>query len=322
MKKRVCVLICTYNRQNCLEKTLNGLLNQTYKIDSILIVDNNSTDNTIKMLKERGISIDETKLNTLQLSIVDDFSYMIYLNSKNVGGAGGFKIAFQYAMKLDFDYFWVMDDDVLPQNDCLENLLLGMDNNYKITIPNRTCSNYKDVAILKLNWDKFFFPVEKKKTINNFNQAYYDVVDFPFEGPLFSSDIIKKVGLPDDSYFLLFDDSDYALRCQRYSKIRFVTNATLERQLTSNNNEIPLWKLYYLTRNSFLFDKRYGKNIIFKYLRPLFIFVRRYMNAVLKKNFFLARCYRYAYMDMLFNNLGKTVNPGYNFERRSKINEI
>ena len=40
MNKKVCVLLCTYNRKKCLEKVLNALSNQTHQISGIVVVDN------------------------------------------------------------------------------------------------------------------------------------------------------------------------------------------------------------------------------------------------------------------------------------------
>jgi glycosyltransferase involved in cell wall biosynthesis len=50
-KKLVSVLIVTYNAQNFIQKTLKSCLNQTYSNFEILILDNNSSDDTVKIIK-------------------------------------------------------------------------------------------------------------------------------------------------------------------------------------------------------------------------------------------------------------------------------
>ena len=46
------VILCTYNGAKFLEKTLNSILNQTYKKFEIIIVDDNSSDNTKSILHQ------------------------------------------------------------------------------------------------------------------------------------------------------------------------------------------------------------------------------------------------------------------------------
>ncbi len=48
----VSILICTYNAEKTIKRTLNSCLNQTYKKFEILIHDDQSTDNTIKIINE------------------------------------------------------------------------------------------------------------------------------------------------------------------------------------------------------------------------------------------------------------------------------
>lgn len=48
----VSVCICTYNAEKFIEETLKTVLNQTYKNMEILILDNNSSDHTLEILKK------------------------------------------------------------------------------------------------------------------------------------------------------------------------------------------------------------------------------------------------------------------------------
>ena len=48
--KKACVLLVTYNRREYLSKLLEALNEQTYEISGLVIVNNNSTDDTEKML--------------------------------------------------------------------------------------------------------------------------------------------------------------------------------------------------------------------------------------------------------------------------------
>lgn len=51
MKNLVSIIMCSYNAEKFIDKTLESILNQTYVIFEFLILDNNSEDNTVKIIK-------------------------------------------------------------------------------------------------------------------------------------------------------------------------------------------------------------------------------------------------------------------------------
>ena len=75
---------------------------------------------------------------------------------------------------------------------------------------------------------------EKRKNVirgGNLTQDYVEVVDMPFEGPLFTREIVEKTGVPDKNYIILYDDSDYARRALNYTKIRYIPSAMLHKAI-------------------------------------------------------------------------------------------
>ena len=57
MKRIVSVVVPTYNRENQLESCIRSLLNQTYNLIEIVVIDDCSTDGTIKMLENNFNSV-------------------------------------------------------------------------------------------------------------------------------------------------------------------------------------------------------------------------------------------------------------------------
>ena len=70
----VSVVIPTYNRINVISRAIDSVLKQTHPINQIIVVDNNSTDNTSEILKneyskieilvehKQGVSLQEIKV--------------------------------------------------------------------------------------------------------------------------------------------------------------------------------------------------------------------------------------------------------------------
>jgi glycosyltransferase involved in cell wall biosynthesis len=98
---RVTVVINTYNRAKSLERTLEGLRNQTYPKFEVIVVNGPSTDNTDVLLERTARDIKVAACPEANIGL-----------SRNIGVdiAAGKIIAF-------------VDDDAVPSNDWLEKLV-------------------------------------------------------------------------------------------------------------------------------------------------------------------------------------------------------
>lgn len=249
---KILISVVTYNRLEFLQKLINSLRNQTYKHRDILIVNNSSTDNTYQWLNAQN--------------------GLIVINQQNVGSSGGQFTAFQYAKDNGYEAIWAMDDDVLPENNCLELLLMNYSND-RIICPIR----YDNKGKIFYNETKVFnltnpFATMWKEIINHKDIANELVkVEGPtFEGPLIPIRIIKDIGLPDKQFFIFGDDSEYFLRAKSKSYLSYIyTKARLNRQLEAPKNEISFgWKEYYSFRNMIIIDVLYG-NMAVRIIRPI-----------------------------------------------------
>lgn len=314
MDKKVGVIIVTYNRLNCLKKLLQGLAEQTYPLEKILVFDNNSSDETIDYLQSQGFN---------DYNLQKDVAQKLYFaNDTNLGGAGGFSKAVELAQKLDIDNLWIMDDDVLPEPECLAKLLAKMEEkDVQIVLPSREDENYTDRVCLDIDLqtaNKFWTTLRKTFAPHPLTEAEYSVKDMTFEGPLMTLEVSKKAGLPDQDYFIFFDDTDYAQRLLEHSEILYVTDAKLKRQLATvgvkkdGPDQSYTWRNYYMLRNNILFDKRYGKNWRTRNLSPMILMA--HMLVLSKRNKHLRHNFPIimkAWYDGIRGKRGKTVDPNY-----------
>ena len=86
-----------------IDGSLKALVDQTYPLDEILVVDNGSTQWFLK-----GPFPDRVTL---------------IRNKENLGPSGAITTAFEYAMKWNYDWIWVLDADSVPHKDSLEKLI-------------------------------------------------------------------------------------------------------------------------------------------------------------------------------------------------------
>ena len=264
---KICAIVVTYNRLTLLKDCIKALLNQTYPINEIIVVNNDSTDGTKEWLDE----------NSAQLKVI---------HQDNLGGAGGFYTGVKYAYNQNYDWMWLMDDDVEPSQDCLENLLKYDREDVGILQPIRKFENknvifecrYLDLINARKELHQNFIDEKEIGT------TPIDIKTVPFEGPLVKREVIDKIGLPNKDFFIFYDDTDFSYRTSLISKtIKLIPNAVLLKKLLPKQDcESLSWRKKYEIRNSSYFDRIYGKNFKVKFLRPL-IRTTRYIRYCIKQ---------------------------------------
>ncbi|WP_368900159.1 glycosyltransferase [Mixta calida] len=253
MNKKVVAVIVTYNRKELLKKVIDAIANQSYPLEKVLIIDNNSSDGTYEYIAEQLNDVIEYK-NT----------------GGNLGGAGGFHFGFQEAEKYQYDYLWLMDDDLMPAQSCLELLL--QDNVTGIAQPVRYNLDESVAELSPLTYDMAspfkLNPkgIALKDYLSNNKPAGHliDIEAIPFEGPLIARAVVQKIGFPDPRFFIFCDDIEYAIKAKREGiKIQCNLKAKAYRLLVNNQaNDLLSWKGYFMLRNLFYLHKKYGLNVL------------------------------------------------------------
>jgi GT2 family glycosyltransferase len=312
--RRVCVVIVTYNRKEYLKKLLTDLREQSYPPAGILVYDNFSQDGTPGMLADMGC-ITEPKKEVLQQKSWQGIPFYYYRNGVNSGGSGGFAGAFRLVQKLPCDCVWAMDDDVSPDKDCLEVMMGYLDEEARMCVPNRGDERFTDYAIIGYDLkNPRLFHISECKTgridSKRLEKPYVEVRDMTFEGPLMTMELIRQIGIPDERYFILFDDTDYAYRAGQVTTIRYITGAHLHKQIIPKDTGKWSWKIYYSLRNSVYFDQTHGETSGVRRLRPFLRIADLWLRAVGKGRFNRARWIAQAYRDGRTGRMGRTYEPG------------
>ena len=311
MKKTICAVIVTYNRKEYLSKLLEALRFQTRRLDGVLIFDNHSSDGTDHYLLECGFT------ESIEEEILHQSSTNYYFRSAtNTGGSGGFHGAISIAKDMGFDALWCMDDDVFPECTCVEQLEKHLSAETRVVIPSRSDSRFQDHAIIAVNMSNpLLYTNSKRKTVIDDSEIQgetVEIVDMPFEGPLICTSLVHEIGLPNKDLFILFDDSDYAHRATKKTKLLYCKRAILHKQIipAESKNSLMSWKDYYNYRNQIWFNRTYGENLWVKILRPRLLIGDLILRAIVRRKWSNLRVLHRAYKDGMVNRLGKLVEPG------------
>jgi GT2 family glycosyltransferase len=248
----VAVVIVTFNRADLLDRMLDGLAALTRLPDAVYVIDNASDDHTADVLARRT-----------------DLPLHVTNSPDNLGGAGGFHLGMKQAYDARHDRIWLMDDDVVPAPDCLE-VLLAHDGPCLAAVREDLEGRLVEKAAVHFDLRN---PLSIRPKLSSIETTYASRASMPeevpienvaFEGFMVKREVIARIGLPDPSYFIFYDDVDFAIRARRAGfPILALRDAVLVRQLDfDQQHALDTWKGFYMFRNLFVVHFRYGENAL------------------------------------------------------------
>ena len=196
---RIVAVAVTFNRRNLVTRLVTETGRGTVLPDEILVVDNASTDDTVEALRALGSPVPVTVVEL----------------GRNTGGAGGFHAGLAAALERGADLVWMMDDDGTPASDCLELLL-----------PHMTDHDFVGPAVVaEQDESRLCFPIRlpgRSRVVHKMTDVEAAAVDglvagvvIPFNGVLLTRDLVERIGLVREEFFIWGDDVEYLWRARR-----------------------------------------------------------------------------------------------------------
>lgn len=274
MNNIVTAIVVTYNRKALLIECLDAILSQSYSVAKIIVINNASTDGTEKIF-EPGGQFNNEIINCVNMK-------------ENTGGSGGFYEGMKLIQECDTDWAWVMDDDTIPDPDCLEKLLEA---DIVVSRKNKQASFYAS-TVMGMNDEFMNVPNVNLEPSENGYPYFYEFLgnsllnirDATFVSLLIRKDAIKKCGLPCKDYFIWGDDGEYTLRLtHNYGPAYMVGNSRVihkrvgaEKLSIDNFNEPNRIKMYhYYVRNNIVNQLYYKKTRV-----PAVIIIKKLVQAI------------------------------------------
>ena len=247
----VYAVIVTYNRLEMLKKCLEAVLNQTYTSLDVVVVNNASTDGTEKYIKE---------LKNKRI---------IYINTgKNSGGAGGFYRGIKEAYLKGAKWIWIMDDDVIPQPNALEELM----NALKVVKPHKT--SFLASCVYSPKGEAMNTPGVDLRSKNGY-PFWYEYLDSglvklnaaTFVSILVNGAAVEKCGLPCSNFFIWGDDTEYTKRLYRNFGLAYLVGKSKVVHARANSVNLTIFNednpnrvsMYsYMIRNTLIYTREYA----------------------------------------------------------------
>ena len=288
---KVAIIILNWNGWKDTIESLESIFLIEYPNYNVVLVDNNSSDDSIKKIIDYTKGDLKVKSSFFEYSLEkkpikytllkeieitnhstnnEDVPLTIIKTETNHGFAEGNNIGIRYGLnKLNPDYFLLLNNDTVVDKYFLNSLVIEGENNKKIGLLGPKIYYYDNPNIIWCIGGKIDWKLARGLNVGTNecdNGQYDDVIKENFDyisgsALMIKKKVIEEVGLLDKRFFLYFEETDLALRASlKGYKNLFVPDAKIWHKVSKSGggikNEIGL---YYITRNRWLFMKKWAK---------------------------------------------------------------
>lgn len=302
MEKRIAILLVFYNEEHFIPDLLNSIKRQTYKNIKIFALDNGSTDNSYLIAKDiiPGINIEKSDINygfavannKLALSALEEGSELLFILNTD--------------MLLDENCIYQLVDLIEsdPLIGAVSPIVLFSRNNEKTNI----IQSYVDRA-------NFFqcktYSIQNNLNINEISTPDKCLVNIIHGGAfLVKKELIKKIGLFYEPFYMYQDEIDFAYRAKNTEFTMYVTKKAISWHLhdwSQRNKKGYYLEYYYTNRNKILFLKK-SKLLIYliiELIKEFFLFPSKFLWAYRTAGLKLIKYYYLGFIDGISNKAGK-----------------
>ena len=207
----IAVVIINWKKYGMTAKCIKSILNSTYSNFKIILVDNESNKEKVKNFKYKN------KIEIIQ-------------NKENEGFSIANNIGIDYALKNNYDYTILINNDTIVEKNLIEVLLkTSKAKNFSVVQP--LILNYHNDDIWnaggKINY--FFGNFITRKKLGNSLDSSQELTEW-LTGCccLFKTKIFKEIGKLDERFFAYYEDVDFSLRLKKHGyKIGFTSETQI-----------------------------------------------------------------------------------------------
>ena len=207
INSKVAVIIVNWKKYDITSSCIESILNSTNSNFKIILVDNESDNKKVKNFEYRN-----------EIEIIQ--------NKKNEGFSKANNIGIDYALKNNFDYTILINNDTIVEKNLIEVLLqTAQAKNFSVVQPLILKYNGKEIWNAGGRINYFFGNFITRKKVGNYLNSSHELTEW-LSGCccLFKTKIFKEIGKLDESFFAYYEDVDFSLRLKKHGyKIGFTS---------------------------------------------------------------------------------------------------
>jgi len=257
---KVAIIILIYNGLRYLRPLFNSL-NQQAKDGlslEIIVVDNHSSDGSVKFIKD----------NFPEVTLIE--------NRENLGFAAGNNLGLVYALKKNFDYLVLINQDIIVTPLWLVLLLKGLVGDRQSGLAQPLILSWPNKEKINSSGNILHYLGVGFSGNNGLNYERAD--NFPREINYASGaamavkrEVLEKIGLFDETFFMYHEDTDLSLKAKFLGyKIILVPEAIVYHQYEFSKS---IKKFYFIERNRLIILLKFYKILTLILIFPAWLFL-------------------------------------------------
>jgi GT2 family glycosyltransferase len=248
MQTMLFIIILNFNSGEHTINCINSVIKQGEKdiASRLIVVDNASTDDSVVIIRKSYPNI------------------KLIVNTRNLGYAAGNNVGIEFAIRHGANFIFISNPDTKIEKGSIDKLLKVLKTNEKIGIVGpKIYSSSGAVWSLggKIDKKRFtcgligFRKKEKKIGKNLIKQVDY----ISGTAMMFRKEIVDKIGLLSEDYFLYYEDADYCVRAKEAGYgVMIALNSKIIHNWSAVVGKGSSKKKYYMARNHFLFLEKHA----------------------------------------------------------------
>lgn len=322
MEPKVSIILLNWNGWEDTIECLESLYQINYTNYNVILVDNNSNDDSLKRIKDYlngdmpiRSEFYEYNASNKPIKLVEkgespengDKSLILLRNTENLGFAGGNNVGINHAMVLNHpDYVLLLNNDTVVDKNFLKQLVETGESNPKIGfVGAKTLFYDRETIIQEAGGGKIDYGHAEVEEIG-FNEVDDGSLDYYIEPDyiggaciLVKNRVIEQIGGLDESYFMYWEDVDFCTTGLEHGyKSAYQYLAVIWHKYGSSSENT--FKMYYLNRNRLYFIRKHTNGM--KYLKfityfvPYILFESVYQ-LIRRRDSNMAKAYFYSLVD-------------------------
>lgn len=281
----VYIIILNYNSYDETITCVKSLEKTLYSDYKIIIVDNNSEDNSVPAIKEAFPQ------------------HTLLVSEENLGYASGNNIGIKYSLMQGAEYVCILNNDVIVEKDFLNSMieLFQSDDNIGMVGP-CICEYSQRNTIQAMG---AHINLYRGLAMGLFKGAKYDTVgknklEVDYLGGacfVIKVEVFNNIGLIPEIYFLFYEETEFCLKAKQFGyKLICLPESRVYHKGSATISKYSGLSYYFLNRNRIVFMRR-NADIFHKIIFALYITVETIGRIIIRKESF--RLFKYYFQGLI-----------------------
>ena len=249
-RPKVAVLVLNWNAWEVTCDCLRSLARLEYENYDVAVIDNGSTDGSVQKFRQRFAD----------LTILE--------NGANLGFAAGNNIGVRYALEHGAQYVLLLNNDTVVSPSFLSALVRVAESDNRVGILNPKIYYFDPPDRIWYAGGSFtpWFGFARHKGIRkrscDLHDSTREVTFITGCAFLIKAEVIRRIGLLDESFFMVCEDTDWSIRALRAGfRAMYVAEAEISHResYTIRNRKGKAFRDYYNIRNSLLLARKHAR---------------------------------------------------------------